>query len=361
MDLLTLENRQQVLSYLDALIHALSTSRHVAQCDTNLMTGTRDGDDFLVVSIDMMLASLNAMKLKYRYTGIIDKLPSNFTLSKNNSGYPIKSLFRELALEQSDDFNTYKVPSLPSSNELKSRLANIAMEEKRICKKTQFEIAIQQCHSLLKDEPFFTGTSHFESFYVDEDQGIYRIIGLTFDDAMSVPAMYIFDIKVEKNTPKDRLNEILIEFKKMTSSRYKLLTIAKKVDELSDYCIPIRLDRVFMGPIYLDKFTKNGEAISCLMSSDVEGLKKYIYTWTTESLIANGVDKVSSGFLSQSERATYDLDMLNPKSFEAGVTNSSQSLVIPYELYQILADDKDNRLNSFKKYVVEKQGHVMVF
>ncbi len=363
MEYITLDDRESVTQYLSRLKHAVSISKHVATCQLNHLSGSDEGDAFLESAIGMLYNTISAIQLKYAYTGVVDKVPSNFSLHSKESGFPIASVFKEIKLDIKNNFANYNLDSLPDIEDLKKRLVNIAMEEKRICRKTQFEISISSYANILKDKECLFFEPKVEFICIDEAQQIYRLIGTCFDSSMYVPAMYIFDFKylIADKTISVCPDGLLNEFSAMMSSRFKLLTIAQKLDEYFDYLVPVKLDRVFMGPVYMDGFSEHGESIKKLMQADVEDKHKYIYCWTMETLISNGVNDVSSGIFSNRKQASYDLDMLNPKYFEAGVTKSEQSIVLPYQLYQILSDQPDNKLNKYKKYVVEKQGHVLVF
>lgn len=363
MDYITLNDRESVVRYLSRLKHAIKISKHVASCQVNHLSGSDEGDAFLELAIDMLYNSVSAMQLKYAYTGIVDKVPSNFSFHPDGSGFPVGSTFRELELDLKDGFKNYNLAALPPAELLKKRLVNAAMEEKRICRKTQFEISISSYAEQLQNVPCLFFKPKLEFFCIDEEQHIYRLIGTCFDSVMCVPAMYSLDFKwMGLNAVVHECNgPIVSEFSSLMSSRYKLLTIAQKIDEQFENILPIKLDRVFMGPVYMDGLTQHGSSVRELMTADIDDIHKYIYCWTMESLVSNGVIDVSSGVFSSRKQSSYDLDMLNPKTFEAGVTHSEQSIVLPYELYQILADNPDNKLNKYKKYVVEKQGHVLVF
>jgi hypothetical protein len=363
MEFTTLDNRDAVISYLDRLHHATSISRHVASCQTNQLSGSVEGDLFLEAAIGMLLNSISALRFKYAYTGIIDKVPSNFSVHLKDSGFPITSVFKEMGLDKRDNSSLYNIASLPSTNDLKKRLVNTAMEERRICRKTQFEISIQSYADLIQNEICLLDKPNMEFFCIDEEQKIYRLIGTCFDSVMNVPAMYSFDFKylLQGNKELEAPTGLINELQSKMSSRIKLLTIASGIDASFDWLVPIKLDRIFMGPIFFGGITQHSSSIDRIMSADVPEIHKYIYCWTMESLVSNGVKDVSSGIFSTEKKASYDLDMLNPKTFEAGVTRSEQSIVLPYDLYQILADQQDNPLNEYKKYVVEKQGHVLVF
>jgi len=363
MDYTTLDNRESVVNYLDRLKHAISISKHVANCEINQLSGSDEGDAFLDAAISMLYNSVSAIQSKFAYTGIIDKVPSNLSVHLKESGFPINSVFKEMELDLKNNFENYNVSSLPSQDDLKKRLVNIAMEDRRICRKTQFEISISQYANTLTNEICLLSKPNLEFFCIDEEQNIYRLIGTCFDSVMHVPSMYLFDFKyLSKDRSLTKQPESLMNsLTNYMSSRFKLLTIASKLDEEFDWLVPVKIDRVFMGPVYMGGITHHNSHIESLMQADVDPLHKYIYSWTMESLISNGVIDVSSGVFTQRKQASYDLDMLNPKSFEAGVTKNEQSIVLPYELYQILADQPDNKLNDYKKYVVEKQGHVLVF
>jgi hypothetical protein len=366
MEYTTLDNRESIAAYLDRLHHATSISKHVASCQINQLSGSEEGDIFLEAAIDMLLKSIEALKFKYAYTGIIDKVPSNFSVHLNDSGFPIASIFKEMDLDKKNNFDNYNISSLLSSPDLKKRLVNIAMEERRLCRKTQFEISIQEYAAILSANGYLMFKPNLEFFCIDNDNGIYRLIGTCFDSAMHIPVMYSFDFKYlnhgDGKKPLSGKPEGLIkEFGSHMSSRFKLLTIAQKLDGIFEWLVPVKLDRIFMGPVFMGGITKHNASIDRIMRVDVDDKHKYIYCWTIESLVSNGLKDISSGVFSQRKAALYDLDMLNPKSFEAGVTRNEQSIVLPYELYQELADQPDNKLNDYKKYVVEKQGHVLVF
>jgi hypothetical protein len=365
MEYTTLDNRESVTAYLNRLHHATTISKHVASCQINQLSGSEEGDVFLEAAIDMLLKSIEAMRFKYAYTGIIDKIPSNFSVHLNDSGFPISSVFKELDMDKKNNFDNYNLSSLSAVPDLKKRLVNIAMEERRLCRKTQFEISIQEYASIISGDAYLMFKPNIEFFCIDKDNGIYRLIGTCFDSVMHVPVMYSFDLKYLNQSndkkPLSKPDAVISELGSHMSSRFKLLTIAKKIDELFEWIVPVKLDRIFMGPVYMGGITQHNASIERIMQADVDDIHKYIYCWTMESLVSNGIKDISSGLFSQRKTASYDLDMLNPKSFEAGVTRNEQSIVLPYELYQELADQPDNKLNDYKKYVVEKKGHVLVF
>ncbi|MGL4280366.1 MAG: hypothetical protein ACRCS0_08375, partial [Albidovulum sp.] len=66
------------------------------------------------------------------------------------------------------------------------------------------------------------------------------------------------------------------------------------------------------------------------------------------------------GWFSETEREVFRLDPFAPGGEESGVTKVTRSLILPERPYQVLAEKDPEGFRAMRKYVVGKDGRVLV-
>ncbi len=356
-----LKETAEIADYFSSMRNALRLATIVTDCGKNPLAEKLEHDQVIKLEIEKLFNTANALENKYRYSGIVDKLASDFSFTLN-SGFPTDLMLKEIKIDRENNGQLYNYSTLDSKEDLINKLLTKAMENKEIHRSTQFSLSIKDYMSIIKNEPVFTSSQCIEVVTDKNKADNMTLVSSHIDTSTGLPVIYIIDFMTSLPKLEERFeNELKQKLLTQLSSEYKLLTIAKLLDKSFEWLHPKEITRVFLGPVYFDKFTKNTGEIDELLNESIDSKNKTLFTITVERLKSKGLKKVDGGIFSSRNEMQYDLDRLNPELFEAGITNLEQNIIMPYEVFQVLENYPNSSLHKYKKYVVAQQNHVLVF
>ena len=82
--------------------------------------------------------------------------------------------------------------------------------------------------------------------------------------------------------------------------------------------------------------------------------------WTVEELVSERVE-VEEGWFSKTEREVFRLDPFAAEGVETGATRTTRSLIVPQRVFQVLAEKDPEGFRALRKFVVGKEGRVLVY
>lgn len=355
---LTFENVETQQEYFKNIQASLDLMIHVTNCTESGLIGSRRFDERIKNELLAFKQTLVALSFKYRYQHSVNNLPSELKYESKESGYPTSHNIREFSMELESDFANYTLDG--DIDDLKKRLAVVAMEERRISTNIQAQIALTRYKEIAKEKPCFTlwNTAEIEEIKENHFEALFS----HFDSACNMPVVYIIEFINNEFENKQKLSEcnesLLRDFKNRASSRLKLLTLFKAMDEQHEWFQPVRLTRAFIGPHFTRNHTMHNDAMSKLFEQS--SYADSFGCLTVEQLRVRNFS-VETRMFSRSKNTEYDLDRLNPSLYEAGVTSSTQKVVMPYSIYQALTEHESHPLQPYQKYVIGDDGDVLVF
>jgi hypothetical protein len=346
------------LAYFNRIQHTLDMMIHVTDCIDTGLIASRYYDKLFKRELLAIKNTLTAMSYKYRYQHTVENLPSILKIVTEESGLPLLSNFREISLEKDNNFEHYSINGDIES--LKKRLAVIAMEEKRISTNLQSQIALSRYKEIVSHKDCFT---HWHKVTIHEkDNNEVEMFFSHFDSASNLPVVYMVEFAHPKSanaSQKAQFYDALIsDFKGRVSSTLKLITLFKALEDKHNWLQPIRMTRVYIGPFYLPNFTKQSMAFDQLFNEDNK--KTGLGCITVEQLKVRNFS-VKTGIFNDTKTTEYELDRMRPHLYEAGVTSSTQKVIMPYSTYQALTEFSNHPLSDYQKYVISDNGQVLVF
>jgi len=82
--------------------------------------------------------------------------------------------------------------------------------------------------------------------------------------------------------------------------------------------------------------------------------------WTIEDLESERVE-MEKGWFSSTERQVFRLDPFAGRGAETGATRVTRSLILPQLPYQVLVEKDPEGFRAVRKYVVGREGRVVVY
>jgi hypothetical protein len=135
-----------------------------------------------------------------------------------------------------------------------------------------------------------------------------------------------------------------------------LLTIARGFDEDFEDLHPKRLRRFRIGPMHSAVFTsQTGPIREVLAQARAPEGEDWALVWTEEDLRSERAEAVKAGWFGATERQVFAL--AEPK--DRGVTELSQSVILPARPYQALAELDPPAFRSLRKVVVGEGGRLL--
>lgn len=351
-------NIESQLAYFNQIQQTLNMMIHVTDCPETGLISARGYDELFKRELLAIKNSLTAMSYKYRYQHTTENLPSTLKIVTEESGLPVLGNFREMSLEKENGFENYSIDG--DIDALKRKLAVVAMEEKRISTNLQSQIALMHYQDIVKNQGCFM---HWHRASIRESENnIFEMFFSHFDSACNLPVVYMVEFSLPESSnqaQKSQFTESLMkDFKDRAISTLKLITLFKALEEHYIWFQPVRMTRVYIGPFYLPNFTHQSVAFDQLFSQDNQ--KTGLGCITVEQLKVRNFS-VTTGLFSNTKTTEYELDRLRPHLYEAGVTSSTQKVIMPYSTYQALTEFDRHPLSDYQKYVISDDGQVLVF
>jgi hypothetical protein len=345
-------------SYFSKIRKSLDMMIKVTDCPESGLAGSLRFDKNLKDELLSIQNMLTALEYKYRYQLEVNNLTSELAIDIHESGYPIAPCVREFTLDSQENFKNYV--QLDDIDKLTNDLAVIAMQERRISQTLQSKIAFSRYAETGLNKDCFRLT-HSAKVTMKTESKLELYISV-FDTSLNMPIVYVIDYENTHSNHEDLTlsdnDDLVNDFMSRVSSNLKLITLSKAIDDKFSWFQPIKMTRIFIGPHYLNAVTEQSSYINNLFSYIDE--TSSIACLTVEQLKVKNVESVS-GLFSKTKNTEYDLNRNRPDLCDAGVTSSSQKVIMPYSAYQVLTEETDHPLDSYQKYVIDQDGEVFVF
>jgi hypothetical protein len=182
---------------------------------------------------------------------------------------------------------------------------------------------------------------------------------------LNVPVVYLMEVvdSGRKALPLDERRWPAVQAHLLAQSvgGLKILTIAKGFDTDFADLHPKRLRRLHLGPMYSSAFTLQTGAMREVLEEAKAGEgEDWALAWTVEELVSERVE-VEDGWFSKTEREVFKLDPFAAQGAETGATRVERSLIVPQRVFQVLAEKDPEGFRALRKYVVGKEGRVLVY
>jgi hypothetical protein len=186
-----------------------------------------------------------------------------------------------------------------------------------------------------------------------------------YDSQLNVPVVYLMEVvdSGRKALPLDERRWPAVQAHLLAQSvgGLKILTIAKGFDTDFADLHPKRLRRLHLGPMYSSAFTLQTGAMREVLEEAKAGEgEDWALAWTVEELVSERVE-VEEGWFSKTEREVFKLDPFAAQGAETGATRVERSLIVPQRVFQVLAEKDPEGFRALRKYVVGKEGRVLVY
>ncbi|WP_163834272.1 hypothetical protein [Spartinivicinus ruber] len=342
--------------------------RQLCQITSQQISHSDNLDD--QVTLDYLKALKNsfiALSAKYQLNGLVNhRQTSHLLVNPTDSGLPVRQTLLEMELDYG---NRAALTSkyLPIS-ELKQQLVDYCLQQKKISRDLQYEIAQQEYHQLLESDTLFYPSNsprlHQIAKHETESSGTqhYFMHWAVYDTSKHIPNIYLlyFDTSHPLNLTEDNAawQKLVDHLLNQSLSTLKLVTIATELDKQFPLIHPKLLKRIHVGPLYLNNMTQHNQAVQSLFNHAPND-KRWLFAWSVESLFSKGISEVAKGFFGRQQKQVYHVDHHDSDAFEAGASAVEQSIILPYEAYQLLAEMPENPLHNVNKYIVSATGHLI--
>ncbi|MGB3177156.1 MAG: hypothetical protein WBH14_09225 [Albidovulum sp.] len=311
-------------------------------------------------------ATFKALSLKYLVSGRLDGVgQKHLTIDLHDSGFPI---FQELVTMANDATQAVRhLEGMPGADQLKDDMVRQIVGERVVPTKLQYALSQRQYYEALAKGGVFFAQMHPQAQFISDVSGGRRGFLLhwgAYDSQLNVPVVYLMEVvdSGRKALPLDERRWPAVQAHLMAQSvgGLKLVTIAKGFDTDFDDLHPKRLRRLHLGPMYSSAFTmQTGPIRDVLEEAKSPVGEDWALAWTIEELESERVE-VEKGWLSSTEREIFRLDPF-AMGVNTGATRVTRSLILPQRPFQVLAEKDPDGFRDVRKFVVGKEGRVLVY
>ncbi|MGB7262338.1 MAG: hypothetical protein WBC68_09715 [Albidovulum sp.] len=311
-------------------------------------------------------ATFKALSLKYLVSGRLDGVgQKHLTIDLHDSGFPI---FQELVTMANDAAQAVRhLEGMPGADQLKDDMVRQIVGERVVPTKLQYALSQRQYYEALAKGGVFFAQMHPQAQFISDVSGGRRGFLLhwgAYDSQLNVPVVYLMEVvdSGRKALPLDERRWPAVQAHLMAQSvgGLKLVTIAKGFDTDFDDLHPKRLRRLHLGPMYSSAFTmQTGPIRDVLEEAKSPVGEDWALAWTIEELESERVE-VEKGWLSSTEREIFRLDPF-AMGVNTGATRVTRSLILPQRPFQVLAEKDPDGFRDVRKFVVGKEGRVLVY
>ncbi|MEZ5779033.1 MAG: hypothetical protein R3E44_11795 [Paracoccaceae bacterium] len=363
-----------------ALDDDLAARRYFAKFEriTRLLTGVAEemekdrafsamDADVLETYVRAISATFKALSLKYLVSGRLDGIgQKHLTIDLHESGFPI---FQEIVTMANDAAQAARhLEGMPEADRLKDEMVRQIVGERVLPTKLQYALSQRLYYEALTRGGTFFGQMHPQAEFIADVSGGRRgflVHWGVYDSQLNVPVVYLMEVvdSGRKALPLDERRWPAAQAHLMAQSvgGLKLLTIAKGFDTDFDDLHPKRLRRLHLGPMYSSAFTlQTGPIREVLDEAKSPVGEDWALAWTIEELESERVE-VEKGWFSDTEREVFRLDPFSGRGADTGATRVTRSLILPQRPFQVLAEKDPEGFRSVRKFVVGKEGRVMVY
>lgn len=347
----------RITQILLGVAEEMEAERSISPLDSDVLEGY----------VQAIAATFRALSLKYLIAGKLDGIGQrHLTIDLHESGFPV---FQEIVTMANDSAQAQQhLDGLPDAGRLKDEMVRQIVGERTVPVKLQYAMSQRlYFEALAKGGLFFAQMHPQAQWLADVDGGRKRFLihWAVYDSQMNVPIIYLMEAEDSgrRALPKDesRWPSVQMHLMAQSANALKLLTIAKGFDEDFADLHPKRLRRLYLGPMYSQTFTlQTGPIREVLEGAKSPEGDDWALAWTVEELESERVEH-EKGWFSDTQREVFKLDPFAGRGVDTGATRVTRSLILPQRPFQVLAEKDPEGFRSVKKYVVGREGRVIVY
>ena len=311
--------------------------------------------------------SFKALSLKYLVSGRLDGIgQKHLTIDFHESGFPV---FQEIVTMANDAAQAARhLDGMAEAERLKDEMVRQIVGERVVPTRLQYALSQRMYYETLRDGGLYFAQMHPAAEFISDVSGGRRGYLLhwgVYDSQMNVPVVYLMEVvdSGKKALPLDERRWPAAQAHLLAQSvgGLKLLTIAKGFDTDFGDLHPKRLRRFTLGPMYSAAFTLQTGAMREVLEEAKAGPgEDWALAWTVEELVSERVE-VEEGWFSRTEREVFRLDPFAAQGAETGASRITRSLILPQRPFQVLAEKDPEGFRALRKFVVGKEGRVLVY
>ena len=311
--------------------------------------------------------SFKALSLKYLVSGRLDGIgQKHLTIDFHESGFPV---FQEIVTMANDAAQAARhLDGMAEAERLKDEMVRQIVGERVVPTRLQYALSQRMYYETLRDGGLYFAQMHPAAEFISDVSGGRRGYLLhwgVYDSQMNVPVVYLMEVvdSGKKALPLDERRWPAAQAHLLAQSvgGLKLLTIAKGFDTDFGDLHPKRLRRFTLGPMYSAAFTLQTGAMREVLEEAKAGPgEDWALAWTVEELVSERVE-VEEGWFSKTEREVFRLDPFAAQGAETGASRITRSLILPQRPFQVLAEKDPEGFRALRKFVVGKEGRVLVY
>jgi hypothetical protein len=347
----------RITRLLTAVAGAMEADRTLSRLDTGVLAG-------YVAAIS---ASFRVLSLKYLVSGRIDGLLArHLTIDLHESGFPI---YQELASMANDAAQAaLHLQGIADAESLKDEMIRQIVGERLIPTRLQYALSQRLYYEALAKGGMFWPQMHPQAQWladVAKDRRSYLLHWAVYDSQLNVPVVYLLEAEDSgrKALPLDqrRWPQVRAHLLAQSLGGLKLLTIARGLDADFDDLHPKRLRRIHLGPMYSSAFTlQTGPIREVLEEARAPEGEDWALAWALEELESERVE-VEKGWFGATETQVFRLDPFAGRGAETGATRVARSIILPQRPFQVLAEKDPEGFREVRKFVVGREGRVVVY
>ncbi len=309
-------------------------------------------------------STFRALSMKYLIAGRLKAGARHLTIDFHESGFPVFQEIVTMANDAAQAAQNLAGPADPAR--LKDEMIRVIVGERRVPVDLQYALSQRIYYERLARGGLFYPQMHPQAQWLaDLPNGRRRFLihWATYDSQMNVPTVSLMEVEDSGRTalPKDgaRWPAVQAHLTAQSVGGLKLLTIARGFDADFPDLHPKRFRRLFLGPMYSSAYTlQTGPIRDVLLDARAAEGDDWALAWTVEELVSERVE-VARGWFSSTESEVFRLDPLKGGA-ELGASLVTRNLILPERVYQALAEKDPDGFRPVRKYVVGKDGRVVV-
>lgn len=311
-------------------------------------------------------ASFKALGLKYLIAGRLDGVAQrHLTIDFHESGFPA---FQEVATLANDAAEAQRhLDGMASPASLKDEMVRLIVGERVVPLKLQYALSQRLYYEALAAGGLFLAQMHPQAQWTGEageGRRRYLVHWAVYDSQMNVPIVYMMELEDSGrralHQDQGRWPEVQAHLLAQSTGGLKLLTIATGFDKDFPDLHPKQVKRIYLGPMYSSAFTLQTGPIKEVLDGAKAGEgDDWALAWTIEELESERVE-TAKGWFTIDEREVFRLDPLDPGA-ETGATRTLRNLILPQLPFQVLSELDPAGFRKVRKYVVGRDGRVVVY
>lgn len=361
-DCVKITSNSDIKSYFMRQKNVIAQLRNVFDVDSIDVESTYD-NSIIHTYLEMLSNTFEALELKHWFTGANNRNSEELSIDAVDSGFPLRSEITFLTAEQAESQKFSG--KLPSTEVLRKKIENHLLQHKTLPRALQQDLATKLYFELLESKKLFLNKNPVQVISLGPNESTgnerYLVHWANYDGKKNIPNIYIlmmeYSGEVDFTGSQDKA-QIAHYLENNSFSNTMLLQLAQEIDKMK-YVHPKVLKRIHVGPIYNSGLTKHNDNIQDVLGKIKDENDNWVFAWSTETLRSHGQESVSVGLLSSKQREIFKVDSYGADTFEAGASDITQSMIIPYGAYQALAESEENPLHNVHKYVIGPKGKVI--